>query len=265
MKYFKITLLSLFACTISSYTCQTNSEAASPEDYTAVQDSLLYHIESKLENAFIKSVSSNEHSYLDKMLAMLASGKTEQNKDLTTYWMALAYYKKAIVYINNRDKASSQKAIEEGVDMMEEKKQKNGEDYALLAYLQNFAIQFKSGFSAGIYSSKIKKNARKATAIDAENMRAYLVLGINDFYTPEKYGGGKKAEKYLLKALSLDNQKIANPYLPAWGKNEVYYILIRYYIRKEQYDLAKKYFKESIQLYPDDYQINQLAKKLVDK
>ena len=134
-----------------------------------------------------------------------------------------------------------------------------------MAYLQNFAIQFKSGLAAGIYSSKIKKNAEKALEINSENMRAYLVLGTNDFFTPERYGGGEKAEDYFVKAVNLKSQTVENPYLPSWGKNEVYLYLIRLYIKKEQYDSAKKYFKEATKHYPDDYQINQLAKQLVDK
>jgi pentatricopeptide repeat protein len=102
-------------------------------------------------------------------------------------------------------------------------------------------------------------------AIDATNIRGYYVFANNDFYTPEKYGGGKEAEEYLLKAIALPAQNIKNEYLPSWGMEESYEILIRLYIQNENWDLAKKYFQEGIGDFPESYAINQLAAKLVRK
>jgi hypothetical protein len=130
--------------------------------------------------------------------------------------------------------------------------------------LQGFDIQFK-GMKAMFISSSIKKNIKKAIAIDSMNLRAYYGYASNDFHTPEKYGGGKEAEAYLLKAVSLSAQKIKNDYLPSWGKEESYEMLIKLYIKKEKWDLAKKYFQEGIVAYPESYTINQLASKLVGK
>jgi uncharacterized protein HemY len=96
-------------------------------------------------------------------------------------------------------------------------------------------------------------------------LRAYYVYANNDFRTPEKYGGGKEAETYLLKAVSLPAQMMRNEYLPSWGKEESYEVLIKLYIRQEKWDLAKKYFQEGIKEFPDSYTINQLASKLVGK
>jgi len=98
--------------------------------------------------------------------------------------------------------------------------------------------------------------------LDSTNVRAYFVYGSNDFYTPEQYGGGKEAEKYLLKAISMPTQKEKNNILPSWGKEEAYEILIRLYIKKENWDLAEKYFHEGIEEFPDSYSINQLKPKL---
>lgn len=143
-------------------------------------------------------------------------------------------------------------------------KSKNSEDYALLAMLQGFGIQFK-GMKAMFISSNIKKNVKQAIALDSTNPRAYYVYSSNDFYTPEKYGGGKEAEKYLLKVISLPSQKIKNEYLPSWGKEESFEMLVKLYIKKEKWDLAKKYFQMGIQEFPESYTINQLAPKLVGK
>jgi uncharacterized protein HemY len=42
-------------------------------------------------------------------------------------------------------------------------------------------------------------------------------------------------------------------------------MLIKLYIKKENWDLAKKYFQEGIKVFPKSYAINQLASKLVGK
>ena len=85
----------------------------------------------------------------------------------------------------------------------------------------------------------------------------------NNFYTPKKYGGGKLVEKYLLKAISLPTQKTPNQYLPSWGKEESYEMLIKYYIQNKKWDLAKQYYEKGIKECPKSYIINQLATQLV--
>lgn len=87
-------------------------------------------------------------------------------------------------------------------------------------------------------------------------------MGSHDFYTPEMYGGGKEAEKMLLKAISLCSQKINNPYLPSWGKQNAYELLVRWYIRKEEWTLAQKYYEEGILQFPESYLIKSLKGKL---
>jgi hypothetical protein len=114
-------------------------------------------------------------------------------------------------------------------------------------------------------SEDVNKNVNSAVSLDSTNLRAWYVSASNDFYTPEQYGGGKKAEKYLLKAISLPAQKIKNGYLPSWGKEESYVMLITLYVQNEKWDLAKKYYQEGIAAFPKSYQFNQLASKLAGK
>ena len=75
---------------------------------------------------------------------------------------------------------------------MEKLDKKNTEDYALLASVQNLAIQFRSGMGAGKLSSQAVENARTALQMDSTNLRAWYVLASNDFYTPAFFGGGKR-------------------------------------------------------------------------
>lgn len=144
--------------------------------------------------------------------------KGENSSSIVTYWQSYAKYYLSICYLQLDDKTAAKESINKAIDLIEDLKTKNSEDYTLLAYEQSFSCQFKPGIIIPLISKKLKNNCETALEIDSLNMRAYFVLGSNDFYTPEMFGGGKSAEKMLLKAISLPNQKIANPFLPSWGK-----------------------------------------------
>ena len=224
-------------------------------------DSLLIGIQNKIKTTFVNSlVSKNDKSLIELNTELKDYAKiNEQN--IITYWQAYSQFYTSIFYLANEDRKTSEKEVDKGIDYLKSIKNKNSEDYALLAMLQGFSIQFK-GMQAMFIGPKATKNAKKAIALDSTNLRAYFVYGSNDFYTPEQYGGGKEAEKYLLKAISIPTEEGENTILPSWGKEEAYEILIRLYIKKEDWDLAKKYFYEAISQFPDSYIINQLKTKL---
>jgi len=229
-----------------------------------LKDSLLHGVQHKISKSFIKSIiTKNEQSlkYLSQQLEKLYMGKKQ---NLILYWRCYLQFYLSIFYLEVGNKKMAEKEIDKGIDWIVEMTNKNSEDYALLSMLQGFSIQFK-GIKAMFISKKIKENATTAIAIDSTNLRAYYVYASNDYHTPEKYGGGKEAEKYLLKAISLPSQKIKNDYLPSWGKEESYELIIKFYIRKGNWDLAKKYFQEGIKEFPENYTINQLASNLVGK
>ena len=227
-------------------------------------DTLLAGIQSKIYNAFVQSLISKNNNVLSELYERLEKVNKEKKQNIILYWRSYLQFYFSIYYLKKGDKESAEKEIDKGITWLDNMENKNSEDYALLAMLQSFGIQFK-GMKAMFISSDVKKNVKKAIAMDSTNIRAYFVYASNDFYTPEKYGGRKEDEKYLLKAISLSVQKIKNDYLPSWGKEESYEMLIKVYIRKEKWELAKKYFHEGIKSYPESYIINQLSAKLVGK
>ncbi|GAB3999112.1 hypothetical protein GCM10028807_48420 [Spirosoma daeguense] len=180
----------------------------------------------------------------------------------TTYWTNYATLYESIYYLQKGDKEQAEKVIMSCVRLAEEQPPRTSEDYALLAYLQSYAIQFRYGLSAGMAASKVKRNANEALKLDPKNPRAYYVLGSNDFYTPARYGGGKTAESYLLKVLTLPEQSMKNPQAPAWGRENAYELLIRLYVREKKLAQAKSYYAKAKQLYPDNYALKTLAKQV---
>lgn len=227
-------------------------------------DTILVGIQNKIYDAFVQSLMSKDNKALSELSNNLDELNKSKKQSLILYWQSYLQFYSSIYYLKKGDKEIAEKEIDKGINWLNEMKNKNSEDYALLAMLQGFGIQFK-GMKAMFVSSDIKKNLKKAIAIDTTNLRAYYVYASNDFHTPKKYGGGKETEEYLLKAISLPIQKVKNDYLPSWGKEEAFEMLIKFYIKNEKWDLAKKYYKKGIAAFPKSYTISQLATKLVGK
>ena len=156
-----------------------------------------------------------------------------------------------IYFMRNKQAKEAEHIINRACDDMEQLNKKNAEDYALLASVQNLAIQFRSGMAAGKLSNEAVANAQTALQMDSTNLRAWYVLATNDFYTPAFFGGGKKTERYLLKALSCPAQQVPNPYMPSWGREEAYQLLLTYYVQKEQYEQARVLLNAAQKEYPN--------------
>ena len=260
MRYLLFIPFLLIACTGNvtsgpNYALQVSNSSIDP---------VLENIEKNIFDSFAQSLMQKQEKPLLSIEEKLEKLYQDKQQNLIQYWRGYAHYYLSVYHVQQEDKKQAEKVIDQGIELVESIKEKNAEDYALLALLQNFSIQFK-GMKAMFISRTIRKNIDAAIRIDAENLRAYYVAGSNDYYTPEKYGGGKKAEEYLKKAIALPAQKIPNPYLPSWGKEEAYQMLIQMYIKKENYEAAKTHFQEATQLFPDSYMLNQLASKLVGK
>lgn len=144
------------------------------------------------------------------------------------YWLAYIQLQKSFYYLQNQPD-SARMVLNQGIKILTDKEKLNTEDYSLLAYLQSMSIRFVAGMEAGILSQKAGNNARNAVQADAQNLRGWFVSGLLDYYTPKQFGGRKHCEEYWQKALSLPVQQIPNPYLPSWGREDTYLMLISYY------------------------------------
>jgi tetratricopeptide (TPR) repeat protein len=222
----------------------------------------LKNIQDKINNTFVKCCIDKN---IDKLSEIESKLDKIKNNNIVLYWKAYTIYYKAIYHYIYKDKDKSKLEIERGLLVFEAIKMKSSEDYALLSYMQSFSIQYSSGIRAGFLSTNAKKNAQKAIDMDNKNLRAFLVMGAIDFYTPKQYGGGNETEKFLKKAITMKSQEVKNDYLPSWGQEESYEMLIKYYIQSKKFNLAKQCFKEAIKKYPDSYIIEKQGRYLIDK
>jgi tetratricopeptide (TPR) repeat protein len=230
---------------------------------TAESDTVLNQIQSKVYDAFLASFQDNSPKRLLAIEDELRKIPSEQNQ-MTVYWFVYAKYYESLHYLKVQNKEEAQKVLFSAITILEETARKNSEMYALLAYLQCFSLQYHAGVNFADMSSKIKENAEAALQLDSANLRAWYVLASVDYYMPVAFGGGRNCEQYLLKAISLNDQP-ATPYMPSWGKNDAYALLVGYYVGRENYTKAKEVLHKALSLFPDDYMINQYAETLKDK
>lgn len=242
-----------------------NEQLADIGNFSSVVHPEFENIQQNVKDAFVKSIMNKNDEELISLEKQLIEYDQKKSQNIFKYWIAYLKYYHSIYFLQIKDKEKSENKIDEGIEILEKMKNKNSEDYALLSLMKSFSIQFKKGMKIPFISSKVSEYAELAIELDTNNLRAYYVSGSNDYYTPEKYGGQTEAEDYFLKAISLPDQKVKNNYLPSWGKEESYELLIKFYIKKERWDDAKKYYQIAIKKYPDNYTINKLASKLVGK
>jgi hypothetical protein len=226
----------------------------------AESDTMLHNIQVRIYEDFLASFQDNGIARLEATESRIRALPVQSW--ITEYWLAYAKYYEAVHFIKFRNRTQCQKAIDSAIELLEEIKNRNSETCALLAFIQSFSIQLSDVMSAADIAAKVKRNAEAAIQLDSANIRAWYVLASNDYYTPAAFGGGKNCEKYLLKAVSLDEQTIPNPYLPGWGKSDAYALLIAHYINSENHARAREYVDAALALYPDNYTINQYAEML---
>jgi tetratricopeptide (TPR) repeat protein len=146
------------------------------------------------------------------------------------------------------------------MNYLEEIGNKDSEYDSLLAYEQVFYFQFVKRQDMFIFMNKLSKSLKLAMELGASNPRAFFVNGYYDYYTPKEYGGKKKTEELLLKAINLNNSP--RPFAPTWGVADSYSLLIQYYLENGDKAKANAMFLQAIKLFPTSRDILRLKKQL---
>jgi len=155
----RLLFISLFFISCTGNTKQPVN--ATPVSYQeqliqAKSDTLLVEIQSKIYNTFVQSLMSQNDQSLTKLSGELEQLYQSKKQNLILYWRSYLQFYSSIFYLKKNDNKTAEKEIDKGIDWLKEMKNKNSEDYALLAMLQGFGIQFK-GMKAMFISSDIKK------------------------------------------------------------------------------------------------------------
>jgi tetratricopeptide (TPR) repeat protein len=215
------------------------------------------NLQTEIDSAFIHYFKTGRMEEIDRIINALHLENKSSNNRYLNYWTAYGRYKKSLCAQSNPAEEFQKTArieLSEALKCLNKIKNKESEDYALLAILKNYSVAFVANVKIPFVSGEAKKYAQKAIDMDPQNLRAYLALGIRDYYTPAVYGGKTQFEELFLKAISLRDKYGNNPNDPSWGKNDAYYYLLDHYCRKDM-EKARHLFSEAIELYPDDPRI----------
>ena len=228
---------------------------------SAQQVKMLDRIESRIDSSFIASFK-NPKAYAGTEKSLLYGYNSEKSENIKShylYWISYLYYKKSISAFKEADLELSKKYVENAMNYLEKIREKNSEYYSLLAYEQIFYFQFVKRQNMFIFMDKLNNSLKMAIELDRSNPRAYYVNGYYDYYTPKEYGGKKKTESFLLKAVRMKNPQ--RPFSPTWGIVDSYSILIQYYIERGKKNKAKEMYQKAIEQYPKTWDIIRLQKK----
>jgi tetratricopeptide (TPR) repeat protein len=252
---------------LASVSCAAQKSAKDPYRTTDRLDSISYltNIGHKIDNALSAAIVTKSPEQFELINQELDQIQKSENDDIITYWKAYNEYSRSIYFLQINDKKNAEKSIREGIDLIDKINVKNAEDYALLGLMQSFLMQFEQSMRIPSLFKTIKNNLELALQADNKNFRVHYSKGSFNFYTPKLFGGGKTVEADLTKAIRLAEQNKEDSYLPTWGKEDAYLILIEYYINEKQKDNAVELYQEAIKKYPDNYRLNKLASKLVGK
>lgn len=195
------------------------------------------------------------------VIAELEAKAGEDWPAITSYWVAFGLYQETIFLLSNNQNEAAYAQLKLAINHLENLKEKDSEIMALLGMFFSLAINFEPNMAV-IFSGKADRFFDKARKKDPDNLRAYLGLGRSDFYTPEEYGGGLEVEKYLTKAIAMEDRSANYAYAPDWGKDEAYWYLVQYYYREGHDENAILYCKQGLRKFPDHHGLNELMDKM---
>ena len=220
---------------------------------------ILNNIQNKIDKAFIEVFITNKTSALDTIYNKISEvDENSSNLDYyCRYWKSYINYKTSIFYLKEGEVELSKKHINIAISLIDQIENKDSEIYALLSLEQSYNFQFIPRQEFIVYMNKVNDNLEKTLIIGTNNLRAYYVNGSYDYYTPKEFGGGKKCESYLIKAISLPEKSLNSSFAPYWGKELAYDLLIKFYIREKNKEKAQIYYNEAVKLFPNSLLIKK--------
>lgn len=205
--------------------------------------------EAAIQLAFQQSKTQQTQSPLVKHNTMLEQTFEKEDNNFNRYWLSYGLYNQALIADRLEDKKAAEELIDRAIELLKPLEE-DAESQALLALQLGYSTRFKSYWSMMSLGRAAYHRAERAVALAPTNMRTNLALAINDFYTPKVFGGGKKVETHLKKALQAPNPS-ASVTTPTWGKPNVYELLVKYYQKNKQQTQAQNFLNQGLNEFPN--------------
>lgn len=194
----------------------------------------------------------------------------KKNQWLVDYYLADVDLQ--LSYLEMKDKNSDnniKKYTESSIDLLN-KSTDLKDDFA-----EAWILKFAANGSRFVYEpdkmndilTKLTEAKDKATKLEPDNPRLYLIDGGNLLYTPESFGGGAdKAIVVLQKSWDLfQTYKPKDETYPDWGIDRAAGNMALCYLQKDDLPNAKKWIDKGLEVTPDSGFIKYYVQKQYDE
>lgn len=205
--------------------------------------------EAAIQLAFQQSKTQQTQNPLVKYNTILEQAFEKEDNNFNRYWLSYGLYNQALIADRLEDKKVAEEIIDRAIEILKPLEE-DAESQALLSLQLGYSTRFKSYWSMMSLGRAAYQRAECAVALAPKNMRTNLALAINDFYTPKLFGGGKKVETHLKKALQAPNPS-ASVTAPTWGKPNVYELLVKYYQKNKLQTQAQNFLDQGLSEFPN--------------
>jgi hypothetical protein len=182
-----------------------------------------------LTNTFLAFDTTRDFSVKTQQSNKLSLIAKKYSNEWTAHYYD-AYAKTQLSYMEKEDAKrdayldEGEKELSEAVSILGKN---NDETYVLAAMIAGARLAVKPQVRWQKYGKLFNENLEKAKELNAENPRIYYQKGMNVFFTPKMWGGGKKAAlPYLEKAAGLyEKEHPTDITTISWGKEANAYFL----------------------------------------
>lgn len=254
-----IRLFNLFiACLLLSGTAVAFPAVPVTAYESALSDDVFEGIEARITEAMNTSFMKRDISYLEAIRAEIAGVEGAENLRAAVYWTAYTDFNLAIFKLKSGKAQEATAVVGAAIETLDVLTKKDAEELTLLAFLQDFYVQFLPEDQREKLSLSATNNIAAALALEEDNMRANYVNGRIGFYD----AGNETVEASLVRAIELPANKTGNTALPGWGKAEAYELLVNFYLKNKRFGEAGTTLEAALELYPDNYQLSVLVPKV---
>ena len=207
--------------------------------------------QSRIDAAASQAQAGGDFTALDAVETALREMPTAESENLRyyrTYWLAYAKYRRAggLAAAGRNDEIGP--VLEQAMALLAGIEPADSDSHALFGLVAGMNLGFVAPNAMFKQLGKISESLAKALAMDETNVRAWYANAMSDFNTPPQFGGGRRAERYLRKAIALEQRPSALG--PTWGRRESIGLLLEFYLREERLAEAQELLRQATVEFP---------------
>ena len=225
---------------------------------------LFEQAEDRIGAAASLAQAEGDFSALDAVEGELRTVRTPDSGDLRyyrSYWLAYAKYRRVAALVAAERPEGAKSVLEEAMALLQNIEPRDSDSEALLGLVAGMSLGFVEpsamferlgGWSARASPTRL--------SLDDSNVRAWYANAMSDFGTPPEFGGGKRAERYLRKAIA--TQTPPSVLGPNWGRKESVGLLLEFYFREERLEDAQALLDEAVVEFPGSAFLTSYGERL---